>query len=219
MPRTNFFVRISRPYSDMSGVVARWALRCERLAVYEHTEREDNIHIHAAVFGAACDKKTLKNDYKHLKLNGNEDHSWKEWDGDMTAAIYMTKGIYDPKYVKGYSVTELEELKSKWVQPKEYEKKNTWQKLFEEFEPFAPLPIKYDWEAFANDPHATTPPNLDEYCDRVLESAKKFVRSKDKNAWSPNYPNRVKCCFYSFIWKNKITLSDSWKKRNVKFAD
>lgn len=220
MPRSCYFARITRPYSDLSGVVARWALRCDKLVIYEHTGSEtEKVHIHAAIFGAGCDKKTLKNDYAMLKLKGNEDHSWKEWDGIATAITYMTKGNLDPKYVKGYTMDEINELKAKWVQPKEYEKKNNWQKLFEEFEPYAPLPIKYDWEAFANDPHAVRPPSVDEYTDRVLDCAKKFIKSKDKNAWSPSYPNRVKCCFYSFLWKHKISPSDEWKKRNVKFSD
>lgn len=220
MPHSSFFARISRPYSDLSGVIARWALRCDKVLVYEHIGSEtEKVHIHAAIYGANCDKKTLKNDYKHLRLNGNEDHSWKEWDGVDTAVTYMTKGELDPKYNKGYTQARLDELKAAWVQPKEYEKKSKWQQLAEEFEGYAPLPFKYDWEAFANDPHATTPPSLDHYVDRVLDSAKKFIRSKDKDAWTPNYPNRVKCCFYSFLWKNKVTPSDEWKKRNVKFAD
>lgn len=220
MPRNCFFARITRPYSDLSGVVARWALRCERLVVYEHIgEQTEKTHIHAAIYGAGCDKKTLKNDYSFLQLKGNEDHSWKEWDGVDTAITYMTKGSLDPKYVKGYTEGQMNDLKSKWTEPKEYEKKNSWQKLFEEFEPHAPMPFKNDWAAWVDNPQATKPPSLDDHLDSVLDCAKKFVMSKDRYVWTPSYPNRVKCCFYSYVFKHKISISEEWKKRNVKYIN
>jgi len=134
MPRSCFFARITRPYADLSGVVARWALRCERLVVYEHTGSEtEKVHIHAAIFAAHCDKKTLKNDYSFLGLKGNEDHSWKEWDGVAAAITYMTKGELEPKYLKGYTSEEINELKAKWVAPKVYEKESKDVKVWNEF--------------------------------------------------------------------------------------
>lgn len=219
MPRNCFFARITRPYSDLSGVVAKWALRCERLIVYEHLgEETEKVHIHAAIYGAGCDKKTLKNDYKHLKLTGNEEHSWKEWDGCDVVITYMTKGELDPKYNKGYTVDQVNEFKTKWVPPKEHVKKTSWEKLYDEFEGYAPLPPKVDVQAWLMSTEVL-PNNNDQYLDNLLESAQKFVKSKDRYVWSPSYPNRVKCCFYSFLFKYKITASEGWKKRNMKFAE
>jgi hypothetical protein len=63
-------------------------------------------------------KKQLRNiGIVHVNLKGNENCSFKDaltWEKPVT---YMTKGVYDPKYNKGFTEVELNELKAKWVEP------------------------------------------------------------------------------------------------------
>ena len=51
----------------------------------------------------------------------------------------MTKGNLDPKYVKGYTKEEIDELKAKWVEPKEHEKESKDMKVWNEF-------LQYEYE-------------------------------------------------------------------------
>lgn len=140
---TNYAVRITRPYEECAAYVAKISLLCEKVLVYEHVgTATEKVHVHLMIVGARCDKKTIKDNAAKgtplARLKGNGDWSWKSTDSkygpveDSPKYIsYMSKGKHDPKYNKGYTQEELDDAKSKWVEPTNKSKD---EKLYIEFE-------------------------------------------------------------------------------------
>lgn len=123
---TNYAVRVTRSYEQCAAWVARLSLRCDKLLAYEHVGTEtEKVHIHLMLVGVRCDVDTLKNDAKATglgALKGNGDWTFKTKDkkyGDVTDSptyiTYMTKGIHDPKYNKGYTAEEVAACKAAFV--------------------------------------------------------------------------------------------------------
>lgn len=124
-----FCGRITKPYSDLSGVFMDWTTQCGYLFVYEHEadEKVNRTHCHFLCIDSQRDNKGVKNvsSYKKLCLKGNQDHSYKVYDpqfdgnhrGEWYEYIkYMTKGTLEPKLVFGDNALGICELsKSKWV--------------------------------------------------------------------------------------------------------
>lgn len=110
----DYFVRITRSYSDLSGLVNIWSARADKVVVYEHTGDEtEKIHIHMVIKGSDVHKKQLKNLVGYLNLKGNEDWSFKNYQ-EGNAMIYMTKGKLEPKFIKGYTQEDTDFWKSQW---------------------------------------------------------------------------------------------------------
>lgn len=119
----NLHIRISRPYTDISG----WILneKHESCVVYEH-DKDDEVartHCHIWVKGIQCSTDSLKNHIK--KVIGPVDKSdWyfttvnkskEPWTDDVIT--YMSKGKLEPKYKNGFTDEEIDNFKSKWVVP------------------------------------------------------------------------------------------------------
>lgn len=112
--------RITREWNDISGAIYSITSLCQYIVVYEHSVQTNTVsvggktHIHLCL-SHYCDRKTIKNTIlKKVKLSGNQDWKFAEWDADQRAVVYMTKGKLDPVYVQNYDVTGL---KTKWVEP------------------------------------------------------------------------------------------------------
>lgn len=140
----NYAVRITHSYDDCKRVIGLWALRCDKMLVYEHEgEKTGKAHIHIALCNTNIDKKQLRNIATNagLPVKGNENCSFKDWDLESTYMSYMTKGKHDPSYNKGYSSEEVNLFRSNWVEPTVYAKKDpkdvalyaAWQCHHEEF--------------------------------------------------------------------------------------
>lgn len=114
----NYTVRITLSYQDLSGVVARWADKCQRCICYEHEADEEirQTHVHMILEGSTVQDEALKRSSK-LSGKGNEFWSWKQYDGSRTFVTYMTKGKYAPKFLKNYSPAEVEEARKAWSEP------------------------------------------------------------------------------------------------------
>lgn len=131
MEHYDYFVRITRPYSDLSGLVTIWAARARQMVVYEHTgTKTEKIHIHMVIKGSDVCKKQLKNLVEYLNFKGNKDWSFKNYNGNETAIVYMTKGNITPSYVKGYTPEELQAYQDLWTD--EQPKITRQQKLYDE---------------------------------------------------------------------------------------
>lgn len=116
----DYAVRLTHSYESAKVVVGLWAMRCNKILVYEHLgTRTGKIHIHLALLGTSVDKKQLRNIAMTTKLpvSGNEWCSFKNWDKNMDYVTYMSKGLLDPVYNKGYELQELQTCKDKWVEP------------------------------------------------------------------------------------------------------
>lgn len=140
---TNYAVRITRSYEACSAYVAKLAMRCDKVLVYEHVgSSTEKVHVHMMLVGVRGDKKTLKNDAKGTALatlKGNADWSFKTKDakyGDVTDSpqyiTYMTKGIHEPKYNKGYTTEEVAACKAAYVSHDGKTKDEKEYKAFEE---------------------------------------------------------------------------------------
>ena len=67
-------VRITLPFSDVSGVVRDWALKADKLLCYEHIgEKTSKPHVHLLLLGVTCNKERLKQIAKpYVTGGGNE---------------------------------------------------------------------------------------------------------------------------------------------------
>jgi len=125
----HYAVRITHSYEHCKRVIGLWALRCQKMIVYEHEgEKTNKVHIHVALFNTSIDKKQLRNVAAStgLPCKGNENMAFtkKDWDLDPIYITYMTKGKHDPKYNKGYSDEEVSTFRNNWVEPAVYQKKD-----------------------------------------------------------------------------------------------
>lgn len=127
----NYAVRITRTYADVQQWVGRVAMVSEKVVVYEHSENVSRIHIHAHIWGCAATDDTLKNwlsEALNVKVK-KYDIAFKTQykprgttqskpidDGNIS---YMSKGKYDPLYVKGYTDEEINGFKKLGFDKKE----------------------------------------------------------------------------------------------------
>lgn len=109
-----FLGRISRQYSDISGLIIDWSKQCEQLWVYQHDadEKVSTTHCHLFVIGSKRDAEGLKKlvTWKSLKLSGNKDSSFKSYkkiydienNGTWYDCLkYASKGHLQPVYTHG----------------------------------------------------------------------------------------------------------------------
>jgi len=121
-------VRITAPFSDLSGIVRAWALKADKLVAYEHTgDATEKVHIHLLMLGVSCDKERLKQIAKEVrpvigngngywsfktKIKGGIDVSPENSDRFIT---YMSKGFIDASYNKGFDESYLQRMKAEWT--------------------------------------------------------------------------------------------------------
>ena len=130
MPPLLYAVRLRASWDALQTTIGQWALRCDKVLVYEHAERHENLHCHLLLEGVSCSIDTLKNDMRAhgLDLKGAGQLSFKTKfklrsgdtvnitdDNKGRYVCYMSKGKYDPKYNKGYEPEWIALMKSHWV--------------------------------------------------------------------------------------------------------
>lgn len=128
----NFAVRITAPRDKLIPVLGAWSSKCERILAYEHVET-GKIHSHLLIMGCSQSTENLKNIARQngLSLKGNGEWSFKTGYTDKVGKVkieltentkdkyvtYMSKGMYEPYYNKGYETKYLEDMKKEWVSP------------------------------------------------------------------------------------------------------
>lgn len=196
----DYFCRITRSYSDLSGMVAVWSERAFKMVVYEHTgEETEKTHIHMVIIGSSVCKKQLKNLVAYLNLKGNEDWSFKDYDGDDTAMTYMTKGSLDPKYLKGFTQQEADRWKSLWKPGRRGAKvadiEGLWKSCFGD-----PVQSAIDKELyFKQNPGRPL-------IDWVLHQARIAAFAWNKHYWTIKAKNDYKCLVFTYIERFYVTL-------------
>lgn len=130
------FCRVSRDYVTLQSTIELVASKCERLVVYEHEEDDEvartHIHFYMEEFRYTVQwiKDTIKKALNESTF-AKTDWSFKEKnkDGspvDRGSITYMSKGLLDPVYVKGFTPEELAEHREAWVErPKASQKYQT----------------------------------------------------------------------------------------------
>jgi len=114
-------IRITLPYADLSGIIAIWAEETEQVAVYEHEadDKVSNTHCHILLLGCKVKEEALKRKWPEAPGSGNGFWKWKSKYGtpDLKFITYMSKGKLRPKYLKNISPAQVEELRTKWIEP------------------------------------------------------------------------------------------------------
>lgn len=122
----NHAIRITLSYDDCSGVIAKWADRCQAAVVYQHDADEEvsKTHVHLALFKCEVKAEALKRMWEDCPGKGNEFWSFKEWkvDDDFLVVVkpnkyitYMTKGYLYASFNKNISKEILEASRLAWV--------------------------------------------------------------------------------------------------------
>lgn len=133
----NWHVRITRSWSDLSGVIIRMAEFGPITAAYEHTPDQGckRQHIHILFYSSTFAVNTVKDWIK--KIFKPEAHDWRfkttykinkgtpqEQEVPITEAsypqliTYMSKGKLEPKYVKGIEMDNVRHFRDCWVEHK-----------------------------------------------------------------------------------------------------
>lgn len=206
----DYFVRITRSYTDLSGLVAIWSARADKVVVYEHTgEETEKTHIHMVIIGSDVCKKQLRNLVKYLNLKGNEDWSFKEYDGNDTAMTYMTKGELEPKYIKGYTVQDADLWKSLWKPGRKKSKLSDIEKLWNSS--FGDrVQADLDYELWRKDRP------LSDKIDWVISYARENAFSYNNGFWTVKAKNDYKCLVYTYIYRYNMIIPidkkyDMWR--------
>jgi len=212
----NLMVRITRPFCDLSGAIRQWALKCERMAVYEHEgSRTEKIHIHAILIGCSVSKERLK----QLALpmirehgSGNEFWSFKEKDKRTKqpisattapgAIIYMTKGKHDPMYYLGYELEYLTALKDQWQEKAEPESREV--QLCKAFEQDA------IWELYLESPDVFEPGSTmvisSRYVELVAFKARSWAFKLHHCVWSVRTATDAKMVFLTYCMRYGLII-------------
>lgn len=111
------FARVRASYTSVREAFNQIAIKCERIIVYEHNERADNVHIHFLIEGNQVSTDTIKNYFKRLGFEpGDNGCNWSFVRAtDRGCITYMSKGTLEPVFIKGYDQEELTSLKTAWV--------------------------------------------------------------------------------------------------------
>lgn len=202
----DYAVRLTHSYESCRVVVGLWAMRCEKVLVYEHIgSRTGKTHVHLALLGTNVDKKQLRNIAASTKLpvTGNEWCSFKTWDKNSEYITYMSKGQIDPKYNKGYEPAELEAFKSRWVEPHQFIKKDTTDNYLD----------KFDIYVFDNN-CVQLGESMDFY--KLKTTAKAFVYNEchqgTRARWDIKTINLYKMIMNTYIYEHGVKIPPDEKK-------
>lgn len=132
---SHYAIRISRSYQDISGSIIKMAELSDKSVWYEHPTDDfvSRTHVHGLLLSSSIKTDTVKNWIK--KELGVTEFNKSDWAFSNSFALktggkilitldnytkyitYMSKGIYDPKYNKGFSEDFIIGCKNGWVEP------------------------------------------------------------------------------------------------------
>lgn len=103
-----YFVRVTASYDEIKPFCE--TVPAETLVVYEHDASQ--VHCHFYI------KTTLATDSLKVRLKKLRNFHKTQWSfktaRDELCIRYMAKGKYDPKYVRGYDIEQLNKYKADW---------------------------------------------------------------------------------------------------------
>jgi hypothetical protein len=201
----DYFIRITFPYQRCIPVITRWAMECDKMAVYEHTgEIAEKVHVHIAIKGSRIQSKALKLQARRvsqLPLNGNANCSMKSWDGTDTALVYMTKGNLTPSYLRGWSEAEAEQWRSQWVAPTPARPViPRIAKIFEE--QFATEVVEREWRQYMEQTRHSI--GLQYF---VRKRAHRIAMSNNHNMITPKTIQESRTLYLTFCYRNGIRVN------------
>lgn len=215
----NFAVRWTLPFADVSGVVRRWALSADTLLCYQHVGSvTEKVHVHLLVMGCGVTSDRLKQYAQELGITGGGNKFWSFKSKSKVAGpltqdtapryiTYMTKGKYDPMYVKGYDDVFLAECKAAWVDPPEEESKMS--RLYNRFDDYM-----YEWLRERPDRcvFGTFLPNPLVDADVVAGLARRWSFALHVSLWTVETAKVAKFAFVTYCMRNAISIpADKYK--------
>jgi len=110
-------IRVSRSFEELRSVIEK--LDARRVVVYQHDSDEEvsRTHIHILVQDCNVEKLTFKRRIEALvgKVAAS-DWSFKATDDNVGKYItYMSKGVLQPVYQRGYTDDEVAKFRASWV--------------------------------------------------------------------------------------------------------
>lgn len=221
----HYAVRVTHSWLQAQSIAHTWALRADKVLVYEHSQEtqtaRDKIHIHMLLVNTSIDKKQLRNLAKETNVptKGNENMSFKMAEEPFTKYItYMSKGVLNPVYNKGFTTEELEEYRLLWIEPANYFKKNAYAKLYDEYAKVAlPVPTAEERahviEQWVNsDRTSTTPPSATAlYMERFKKHSYNWLCQRYGEYHDPSFGRYWNSLKITHCWKNKLPLDQTWK--------
>jgi len=220
----HYAVRITHSWLQAQSVAHNWALRADKVLVYEHSQQtktaKGKTHIHMLLVNTDIDKKQLRNIAKETTVptKGNENMSFKMAEEPFGIYItYMTKGVLQPVYNKGFDPEELERYRQNWTPPSEYVKETPWTKLYQAYEKEAiPVPtpeeratVMRQWVESAsmmNPPSATAL-----YMEQFKKHSYKWIVKYNNGVWNPAISKQLSCIRFTHCWKHNLPLDQTWK--------
>lgn len=113
---SNWKLRVDGSWHDVSSAMLLISDRCQKAVYYEHPATGSKcIHIHGLIWGYSQKEDTLRNRLKAITKGSYEASQNQRKKGppvDEKFISYMSKGKYDPAFVKGWSAEEIESYKS-----------------------------------------------------------------------------------------------------------
>lgn len=199
------FVRITRSYQFVQRIIGAWALKCDKLIVYEHEgEKTEKIHVHILMFGMIDTWDNFKKIAKKLlpdgeEFKGNEDWSIKkkyEYRPNDTIK-YMSKGHLEPVYNKGYTDEEVALAKAAWVPAEDKRTKD--QEMYHEFcggDDYDKQQISAAWDF-----------------DVTKREARRYAFAKCNGVWSARAGQISRMLIFTHYMNWSFVLPDSWETR------
>jgi len=204
----DYFVRITHPYETLVPLVADWALKCEKMAVYEHVgSATEKVHCHLVIIGSRIQKKQLRNIALlfNIDLKGNEMCSFKECVTPDVPLIYMSKGNLDPKYLKGWEPSEARAWKAKWVAPTKHVKVGGDEMYYND--------MVGDWDfrrAFDEDPEFARYQDPQERQRMFFSYLKRRIHAlvfqEEKRIWNQRASNRYRMLVLTYCMRNNVSI-------------
>lgn len=217
----NYAVRISYPAARLASWISSVALDSEKVVLVEHAENVSRVHCHALIWGGKSCKDTYKNwlkkalNIKVTKTDVSFKSSYTPYGGleekqvDEGAISYMSKGKYEPAYLKGWTKDEYAALKAKGFDrkdaPKEREKENSYVTVFNQF-------ITYEFNERQELPDDIRCQPMDFY--DVKKMAWRFVMNQFKVA-SPQCLTQYKCIVLTYCFRYDVKIPEKETKFHI----
>lgn len=108
----DYFIRVTKSFTDIEPLFNQLEAHCEAYAVYEHDSNKENVHIHFYLKQCKRSTDTIKLWIQRIlgKRPTATDWSFKSRNVDETCISYMSKGKLKPMKFFGISPERIEEL-------------------------------------------------------------------------------------------------------------
>lgn len=213
----NYAVRITFPAVNLQAFFGRLSMVSEQVVVYEHSENCEKCHCHIVLLGYVGDQKNIKRwaeEALNLKIDKTKISIKSQYKPkgtvqsvsiDTGAISYASKGKYEPKYVKGFTVEELNVLKEKG-----FDKKDKPVKLSGDKEWY------FVWETeFLNSLSGDT----DKVSFYDLRSNVVSYHFRKLGIVNQNFKNKVKMCVQTYMITYGIKVPEGDKDAVKKYCD